>query len=110
MAVQRPAWAPAEHRRFLPAFQAAARTLLRAAHSGSAGRAATGCQQGRQLQQVGPEQPSLLRLLGCLPQEVVLHIVGLAAYPLSAWAEAADFGLQDDNGKGKRDAVLSESY
>jgi hypothetical protein len=86
MAVQRPAWAPAEHRRFLPAFQAAARTLLRAAHSGSAGRAATGCQQGRQLQQVGPEQPSLLRLLGCLPQEVVLHIVGLAAYPLSAWA------------------------
>jgi hypothetical protein len=35
---------------------------------------------------VDPGQPSLLRLLGCLPQEVVLHIVGLAAYPLSAWA------------------------
>lgn len=56
------------HRRFLPSFQAAARTLLLVAHHGGrrrSSRAAAG--------------------LASLPQGVLLHIVGLAAYPLSAW-------------------------
>ncbi|KAL4436554.1 hypothetical protein ABPG75_003693 [Micractinium tetrahymenae] len=66
MAIQHPDWSPAQHSRYPPAFKAAARTLLLAAQRGSGQRPAAS--------------------LGSLPVEVLLAILGVAAYPLSAWA------------------------
>lgn len=68
-AYERPAWAPATHSRFPPAFRAAVRALLLAAHrcaaqAGGHGGGAT---------------------LGQLPPDLLLQIAGAAASPYSAW-------------------------
>lgn len=67
-AYQRPAWTPDSHQQFQPAFRAAARTLLLAAHR-------SGKQAGR----------SATTGLGAMPQDVLLHIISTAAYPTCAW-------------------------
>ena len=58
-AARREPWSPATHADFPPAYRRAARALLLAArrHKG----------------------------LGSLPQGALQHVLGLAAYPLSAW-------------------------
>ncbi|PRW57466.1 von Hippel-Lindau disease tumor suppressor,beta alpha domain [Chlorella sorokiniana] len=68
MSYMRLAWEPATHRKFQPAFRAAARTLLLAAHRISH----------------QPER-STAAGLGALPQDVLLNIIGIAAYPTLAW-------------------------
>ncbi|KAL4451604.1 hypothetical protein ABPG75_007266 [Micractinium tetrahymenae] len=73
LAAERPPWSPGEHRRFPPAFGAATRALLLAAHRGS--------------KLPAEESASPLAGLGALPAEVLVHILEQAAYPLSAWAE-----------------------
>lgn len=72
LAMQRPLWAPAIHNRWPPAFHAAVRQVLKAAavhfgsdYDGSSGSGSDG--------------------LPALPPELVLRVVGMAAYPLSAW-------------------------
>ena len=87
LAIQRPTWSPAEHRRFPPAFQAAARALLLAAHRGAgmrSGGGAAGASSRRR--HMGPARPSGAQLLGTQPEEVVLYTLALAAYPLEEWA------------------------
>ena len=66
------AWTPAAHKYFAPAFRAAVRTLLLAAHR----------------ERTSPGNPSHSHqpsLLAALPPECVLRVVGAAAYPLSQW-------------------------
>ncbi|PRW57256.1 ankyrin repeat [Chlorella sorokiniana] len=65
---ERATWTPTTHQQFLPSFQDAVRALLLAAHRASH-------QPGR----------GTAAGLGALPQDVLLHIVSLAAYPSSAW-------------------------
>jgi hypothetical protein len=75
MAACQAPWNPACHGRFPPAFQAAAQALMMSAHrlgSCAAGRSEEGAATG----------PSTL---GCLPDHILLEVVRLAAYPLSAW-------------------------
>ena len=67
-ALQRPAWSPSNHATFPQAFKQAARTLLLAAQAGKrtgSSWAATG--------------------LAALPSEVLVGVLGQAAYPLSSW-------------------------
>lgn len=78
LALQHPAWTPQQHRRFMPAFRKAAATLLLAARRGA--RQASGSSDG------DGDGQSPAAMLGALPHELLLHIIGLAAYPLSAWA------------------------
>lgn len=82
-------WAPQDHWCYPPAFQAAARALL-LAHQRAAGCSSQpaavvapaaeageeGCEAGAGAAAAG---------LGSLPGEVVLHVLGLASRPLSAW-------------------------
>ena len=90
LAVQHPPWSPAEHRRFMPAFKQAARTLLLAAHrTGSVGGSGSGSNSRSDggLSGEGKAKPrSSQPLLAALPPDVLLRILGMAAYPLSAWA------------------------
>lgn len=86
LAIEHPDWSPTSHPRFMPSFRAAARTLLLAAQRGTmaagAGSSATAAEEGS-----GAEpQLSWAGLLASLPPELLLRIVGLAAYPLSTWA------------------------
>lgn len=84
LALQRPEWSHAEHRRFLPPFKRAVRTVLLAVHRErrrSEGGMATGRPSGS-----GDSGATLLEHLSALPDELLMHIVGQAAYPLSAWA------------------------
>lgn len=99
LALQHPLWSPQQHHRFLPPFLKAAATLLLVAHRGS--RHASTCKQGRSgggsgdvssIESHAAGSP-LAALLGSLPAELLLHIIGLAAYPLSAWAPL-DLGRQ----------------
>ncbi|PRW58189.1 coproporphyrinogen III oxidase [Chlorella sorokiniana] len=71
LAIEHPAWSPAQHARFLPSFRAATRTLLLVLHRTS---------------RTGSGSSSLASLLASLPNDPLLHIIGLAAYPLSTWA------------------------
>ena len=75
LAIEHPAWFPAEHHRFLPSFRAAVRTLLLALHRTS--HTASGGAGGR---------ASLGSLMASLPPDLLHHIISLAAYPLSTWA------------------------
>ena len=84
------AWSPATHHQWPPAFKQAARTLLLCAAAGSSGgSAAEGAQRAartaarRRHSQRAPSEAA--RLLGALPADVLLHVVKLAAEPLSAW-------------------------
>lgn len=87
LALQQPPWSPHQHHRFLPAFQEATATLLLVAHRSSrqAGRRGSGGGSGGGCSGSAAGAP-LAALLGLLPPELLLHILGLAAYPLSAWA------------------------
>ena len=81
LAAQQPDWSPQEHARFPPAFKAAARTLLLAARHGA--RLGGGPDE----QSPGEEgAEGALRQLGALPAKALLRVLGVAAYPLSAWA------------------------
>ncbi|PRW58322.1 cytochrome P450 [Chlorella sorokiniana] len=71
LALEHPAWSPAQHARFLPSFQAATRTLLLVVHRTS---------------RTASSSSSLGSLLASLPLDLLLRIIGLAAYPLSTWA------------------------
>ena len=94
------------HPRFPPAFQKAARALLLAAQrnssSSSTSTDATGTATGtatdsnqlpgakrRRQRRLAPHQqaPSVTSAapLGALPAGVLLHIINLSAYPVSAW-------------------------
>ncbi|PRW33960.1 Serine threonine- phosphatase 6 regulatory ankyrin repeat subunit A isoform B [Chlorella sorokiniana] len=106
LAIEHPLWAPAAdtHNRFLPSFRAAARTLLLVAHrggstgasvalscedsggSGGSSEAATAVGSSGATANASEQPLSWAAGLASLPRDVLLHIVGLAAYPLSAWA------------------------
>ncbi|PRW33843.1 hypothetical protein C2E21_7255 [Chlorella sorokiniana] len=112
LALEHPAWAPAAacHGRFLPSFRAAARALLLVAyHSGSpvagssadeglaadcadsgggdSGSSEAAAAVGSSASTATASEPlSCAAGLASLPRDVLLHIVGLTAYPLSAWA------------------------
>lgn len=95
-AVLREPWSPATHARFPPDFQAAVRALLLAAQRG-AGAAATGSNEGA-------------GRLAQLPPDVLQRIVGLAAYPLSAWVPHAYGDWSGDTLRSASDSEeLSES-
>lgn len=79
-AVQRSAWTLEQHASFPPAFRAAARTFMLAAHRHSSGGGLPAAQQA------ATAAAARHHPLGTLPQAVLENIVGLAAYPLSAWA------------------------
>ena len=57
--MEHPPWSPQQHARFPPAFRSAVAALLLDSRPGN---------------------------FASLPAELLQHIVGLAAYPLSAWA------------------------
>lgn len=80
MAARRPAWSPASHATFPPAFRAAARALLLAARR-SAQPAAAGSSEGN--------GGAAAATLGALPEPLLHSILSHAAYPLSAWRPAA---------------------
>ena len=74
LVAQRPPWSPANHGSFPPAFRAAGRTLLLAAHRSTA-------------EVAGPGGGASL---GALPQPLLHAILARAAYPLSAWRPSID--------------------
>ena len=84
------AWRPATHRHWPPAFQQATRALLLCAAAGSssasaaegARRVTRAAARGRRQQRASSEAA---RLLGALPAGVLLHVLKLAAEPLSTW-------------------------
>ena len=79
LALQQPAWSQANHHNFPPAFQTAACTFLLAAAT-----SAQRCQQEREVQlALGLKQGGCC--LGDLPPLMLERVLGLAAYPLSAW-------------------------
>ena len=82
------AWSPATHHHWPRAFKQAARALLLCAAAG--GHAAQGGQHAMLLAPAPPggQQSSAsgaLRLLGGLPPDVLLHVLKLAAEPLTVW-------------------------
>lgn len=85
------AWAPQEHWRYPPAFQAAARALLLVhqrvtrcrSQPAAVGAPAAGTEAGEAGCETGAGTAA--GGLGSLPGELVLHILGLASRPLSAW-------------------------
>lgn len=89
-ALQQQPWSPASHASFPPAFHAATRTLLLCANAqtsaaGAAARAA-GKQPGRDQEPCTQNEVGQhMARLGDLPQELLLKVVGQAAYPLSSW-------------------------
>ena len=82
-------WCPAMHAAMPPAFKAAVRTLLLAAHGGAqrgaapAGSATAGARTRRAAAR--QQAAHAVALLGALPRDVLLSIVRLAATPLTAW-------------------------
>lgn len=84
-------WAPEEHYRFPPAFQAATSTLLLVAHRGSKLAAApplSGAALRRQRRIPAYQRRSAAAVgLGSLPVPILHHVMGLAAYPLFEWAK-----------------------
>ena len=82
------AWSPATHHHWPRALKQAARALLLCAAAG--GPAAQGGQHAMLLAPAPPggQQSSAsgaLRLLGGLPPDVLLHVLKLAAEPLTVW-------------------------
>ena len=73
-------WSDEEHRHFPPAFKAAVRTLLLAHRRGSP--VSRGVTRGA-AKRVAVE--SRANPLVLLPPDVLLNIIGQAAFPLSAW-------------------------
>lgn len=71
------AWTPETHPDFPVAFRKASRTFMQCAAADFARKAKGGSDE---------EGDAGGLSLGDLPQEVLLHIVGLAAVPLSDWA------------------------
>lgn len=86
LAMQRPEWSPTEHRRFMP-FKRAVQTLLLAVHR-ERRRCEGGSTDGRPNDSIS-SGPTFVQHLTALPNELVLRIVGQAAYPLTAWAPGA---------------------
>lgn len=80
LAAQQTAWSTANHHCFLPRFKRAARALLLACHRHASGRGAVVSSR---------TAGTAHKQLGALPPDVVQHILGLAAHPLSAWAPGA---------------------
>lgn len=78
LAISRPAWTHASYGRFPLAMQRAARTVLLIAARGAAAGSAPG-EPGLSAGTCG---------LARLPAHMLEHILGVAAYPLSAWARA----------------------
>jgi hypothetical protein len=82
-------WSPQQHARFPPAFRHAARALLLAAQRGGSSPAGQlgGAAARRQRRIPSYRLPSAAGTVGlaALPQELLLRIVGLAAYPRSSW-------------------------
>ena len=90
-ALQRPAWSQANHRDFPPTFRATVRAFL-LAEAASARRCQQQQEDAQEQQQQGPDGPALAgtvqqagHLLGDLPVPLLERVLGLAAYPLSAW-------------------------
>ncbi|PRW56085.1 hypothetical protein C2E21_5101 [Chlorella sorokiniana] len=95
LAAYQPAWTSDSHSHFPPAFRQAAQTLLLAHRHASTAPAAAAGGSGRgsgwsrakrrrgaaQVQQQA-ERPNALALL---PTELLMQVIGHAAYPLSAW-------------------------
>lgn len=92
-------WSTATHSSFPPAFKAAARSLLLAANRSrtAAARAAAAC-RSRRSQRLRDRTAAAagshegVSPLGTLPPGVLLHVLGLSAYPLSAWKPEPDGG------------------
>ncbi|GAB4819707.1 hypothetical protein N2152v2_006753 [Parachlorella kessleri] len=110
-ALQQQPWTPAAHAAFPAVFQAAARALLLSARklaqqaapaeslgaqpmeecqstdasgsSSGSSRLGTSCTGCRGMVEAAPARPS--PSLGELPPELLLHVLALAAYPLTAW-------------------------
>lgn len=83
LALERPDWSPVQHRRFPPRFRRAVQTLLLAAHGGRGAESSDGSAGD------GDDSSSSSALpqhLPALPPDLLLRIVGHAAYPLSEWA------------------------
>ncbi|KAL4436553.1 hypothetical protein ABPG75_003692 [Micractinium tetrahymenae] len=80
LAMQRPAWSPAEHARYAPAFRDATRCLLLTAHRLSKERSSRAGSSGARSISCPAD------LLAALPPDLVLHVLQLAAYPPSAWS------------------------
>lgn len=81
------------HSRFPPAFQAAAQALLLVAHCGgqlppAAPLPGAASRRQRRIPSYRRDGLAAARGLGSLPQGVLLHMLGHAAWPLSAWMEA----------------------
>lgn len=90
LAAQREPWSPAIHVCFPPAFRAAARTVLLAAHRASSTAGAQSQRPGLRprhpAQPAAQEPPSASAAgLALLPPELLHHVLRLAAYPVSAW-------------------------
>lgn len=81
-ALQRPEWSTAEHRRFPAPFERTVRALLLAVHRKRHGQGGTAAGHSGS----SDSGAALLQHLAALPDELVMHILGQAAYPLSAWA------------------------
>ncbi len=86
---QQPWWSPDTHFAWPASFREAARALLLASQRLAAPGAVAvvgSTSQGSQQQQ-GPSGPAAANAatLGSLPTGVLLHILGMAAHPLSAW-------------------------
>ena len=76
-------WSPATHHRWPRAFKAAARTVLLPG-SISAPRPAEHTHSSQDSGQSAPGD-SYTPGLGCLPREVLVRVIQLAAQPMSAW-------------------------
>ena len=83
LALQQPAWCRTNHCDFPPAFQAAVQALLLLAAGGARRRRHQQDEPQGQQAVAGVGQPGCC--LGDLPADVVERVLGLAAYPLSAW-------------------------
>ncbi|KAL4451828.1 hypothetical protein ABPG75_007490 [Micractinium tetrahymenae] len=79
-AYTRPAWSPVSHHLEPAAFRAACRALLLAAHRGGAAQPPAG--RGRRRMQA---RGGCAAGLACLPADVLLHIIGMAARPCYVW-------------------------
>ena len=102
LAIEHPDWSPATHRRFPRSFRAVAPTLLLVAHrGGTCGTAAAEAEGAVGSEQQVPADGAAG--LAALPADLLHRIIGLAAYPLSAWAQmdaAATQAVFDANGWG----------
>ncbi|PRW20716.1 hypothetical protein C2E21_8712 [Chlorella sorokiniana] len=85
-AIEQPAWYPENHRRFLSSFRASARTLLLAAHHGSSTEQSIAAQPSMGSGGSSADDDSGMVGLASLPHDLLLHILSMAVYPLSAWA------------------------